>query len=71
MSDHDYSKDKFQGNYHDFPPWNSGASVTGVPRTESEMYHSSSGTKKKCLSCETDDLKPEYKYCPNCGLLFI
>jgi hypothetical protein len=68
----DYSKDKFQGHWHDLPPGNSGtSSVAGVPRTESEIYHSSSGVMKRCLSCSTDDLKPEYKYCPNCGLLFI
>ena len=71
----DYSKDKFQGNYHDMPGNFSGA-TTRVTGAKSEYYSVSKDNhqaiaKKKCLSCGETDLKPECKYCPNCGKIFI
>lgn len=75
----DYSKDAFQSNRH-YGQITGPAGLTGPPRAKSEYYSvslnpdqafSQAVARKKCLSCNTDDLKPEYIYCPNCGLLFI
>ena len=79
MKDIDYTKDAFQSNRH-YGQITGPATGTGLPRAKAEYYSVSKNpgqasseaiAMKKCLACDTDDLKPEYKYCPNCGRIFV
>lgn len=75
--DTDYLKDEFQGcNHYGMITWSTAETLNAnrefysVPKNPN-MAISDAISKCKCLSCQADDLKPEYKYCPNCGRLFL